>query len=473
MKCVPVSRLSDQALDSELKASVAHDCTHTARQVALIAEFDKRKLYRPAGYASMFTFCVGELHLSEDAAYRRIHVARAARRYPGVLAALAQGRVHLSGLTQLARYLSPATADELLAAATHRSKAQIERLLAERFPRPDLVSLVRAIPQAPTPASLPAAGSGPSLNCPIEPQVVAIAEGQLVPGRVEGPVILSQEALQAAARQAEPRARVAPLAPQRYGVQFTVDQAGHDLLRHVQDLLGHQVARGDLEEVFVRALRVYAAQLEKQKLAATEQSRAGRRPRPGSRHIPAHVKRAVWERDGGQCTFVSDSGHRCEARRDIEWDHIEEFARGGEATVGGIRLRCRAHNQYTAERTFGAGFMSEKRVAARRARAAVKARRAEVVVAHDGRSRTAAAQMEAEHAPGHVDSAIRQESESSEDRDVVPWLRGLGYSAAQARHAAESIECDPDASLEQRLRLALKALLPPHRTFDFRRQVTT
>jgi Holliday junction resolvasome RuvABC DNA-binding subunit len=96
-----------------------------------------------------------------------------------------------------------------------------------------------------------------------------------------------------------------------------------------------------------------------------------------------------------------------------------------------------------------------------------------VVVARDGRSRTAAAQTEAEHAPGHVESAIRQESESSEDRDVVPWLRGLGYSAAQARRAAESIECDPDASLEQRLRLALKALLPPHRTFDFRRGVAT
>jgi hypothetical protein len=399
MKCVPVSRLSDQALGSELKASVAHDCTHTARQVALIAEFDKRKLFRPAGYESMFAFCVGELRLSEDAAYRRIHVARAARRCPGVLAALAQGRVHLSGLTQLARYLSPATADELLAAATHQSKAQIERLLAERFPRPDLVSLVRAIPQAPTPASLPAAGSGPSLERPIEPQVIANAGSQLVPGRVEGPVILSQEALQAAARQAEPRARVAPLAPQRYGVQFTLDQAGHDLLRQVQDLLGHQVATGDIAEIFVRALRVYAAQLEKQKLAASEQPRAGRCPKAGSRHIPAHVKRAVWKRDGGQCTFVSQSGHRCQARSGLEWDHIKEFARGGEATVEGIRLRCRAHNQFTAERTFGAAYMSERREAARRTRAAAKARRAEVVVADDGRSRMAATAMEAEHAP--------------------------------------------------------------------------
>jgi len=77
------------------------------------------------------------------------------------------------------------------------------------------------------------------------------------------------------------------------------------------------------------------------------------------------VKRAVWVRDGGQCTFVSDKGHRCEARSSLEWDHIQEFARGGEATVEGIRLRCRAHNQYTAEQTFGAGFMQAKRDQAR------------------------------------------------------------------------------------------------------------
>jgi len=251
---------------------------------------------------------------------------------------------------------------------------------------------------------------------------------------------MGQEAFQAAPRPNS--ARVAPLAPQRYGVQFTLDQAGHDLLRHVQDLLGHQVAPGDIADVFVRALRVYAAQLEKQRFAATEQPRAGRCPRPGSRHIPAQVKRAVWERDNGQCTFVSQSGHRCEARSELEYDHIQEFARGGEATVEGIRLRCRAHNQYTAERTFGAAFMSHKREEARGARAEMKARQA------------------ASPAPRVADG-------SHEDLDVIPWLRGLGYSAAEARRADAQCEYGPEASLEERLRLALRQLLPAHRKIAF------
>ena len=265
------------------------------------------------------------------------------------------------------------------------------------------------------------------------------------------------------------RSRVTPLAPEAYALQCNLDGEEYEALRCSQDLLGAQEAYRNLGRIVGRGLKLLAAELRKQKFAATARPRRGHKAAcRDTRYIPAHVKRAVWERDQGQCAFVSESGHRCEARSGLEYDHKLEFARGGEATVEGIELLCRAHNQFKAERTFGARFMSRKREEARRTRAAVKARRAEVGVAHDGRSRTAAAAMEAEHAPGHVESAIRQESESSEDRDVVPWLRGLGYSAAQARRAAESIECDPDASLDQRLRLALKSLLPPHRTFDFR-----
>ena len=133
----------------------------------------------------------------------------------------------------------------------------------------------------------------------------------------------------------------------------------------MQDLLGHEVPRSDLAEVFVRALRAYAALLEKKKHAATEHPRAPRRRKPGSRRPSAHVKRAVRKRDKDQCTHVNDAGHRCEARSDLEYDHVIPYARGGEATVDNIRLRCRAHNQDAAERAFGAGFMERKRAEAR------------------------------------------------------------------------------------------------------------
>jgi hypothetical protein len=45
---------------------------------------------------------------------------------------------------------------------------------------------------------------------------------------------------------------------------------------------------------------------------------------------------------------------------------VVPVARGGRSTVAGVRLRCRAHNQYTAERLYGSSFMSGKREASQR-----------------------------------------------------------------------------------------------------------
>ena len=251
------------------------------------------------------------------------------RRYPAVLAALAEGRVHLTGLNLLAAHLKHLTAadvDHVLRAATHRSKKDIELLLAQRFPKADLQAEVRPIPSGVSLAPRPT--SGPAVHRPEPAQLVAPTEGEHAPAQVGDPVILSHQS--AAPPPQTEFARVARLAPQRYGVQFTMDQAGHDLLLQVQDLLGHEVPRGDLAEVFVRALKAYAAQLERRKCAATENPHTARRRNPDSRHVPAHVKRFVRKRDKGRCTYVSDSGHRCEARSDLEYDHVLEYARGGQ-----------------------------------------------------------------------------------------------------------------------------------------------
>jgi 5-methylcytosine-specific restriction endonuclease McrA len=79
-----------------------------------------------------------------------------------------------------------------------------------------------------------------------------------------------------------------------------------------------------------------------------------------ARYIPAQVRRAVWDRDQGQCTFAGSNGKRCGSRVFLQFDHVEPVARGGRPTVDGVRLRCRAHNQYEAERVFGSGFMSDR-----------------------------------------------------------------------------------------------------------------
>ena len=87
-------------------------------------------------------------------------------------------------------------------------------------------------------------------------------------------------------------------------------------------------------------------------------SEIGRPPISPSRYIPAPVRRQVWERDGGRCTFVDGDGHRCGERPWLELDHIVPFARGGPSTADNLRIACRMHNQHAARRAFGAGFIA-------------------------------------------------------------------------------------------------------------------
>jgi hypothetical protein len=70
--------------------------------------------------------------------------------------------------------------------------------------------------------------------------------------------------------------------------------------------------------------------------------------------VPAEVERKVWQRDGGRCAFTASDGRRCTERSFLEFHHSNQpYARGGEATVENIALRCRAHNVYEAELIFG------------------------------------------------------------------------------------------------------------------------
>jgi hypothetical protein len=168
----------------------------------------------------------------------------------------------------------------------------------------------------------------------------------------------------------------------------------------------------------------------------------------------------VWQRDGGQCTFVSDRGHRCEARTRLEIDHIDPVARGGQSTPSRLRLRCRAHNQFTAERTFGPDFMRHKREEAQRRSGkerqanrqglAIEARELEAAQAADD-EREAALAQERERA-GQL-QARRQE--------VIPWLRQLHFRADEAQRAVMRCELDADAPLEAWVRAALVQLAPP------------
>ena len=161
------------------------------------------------------------LHLSEHAAYGRIEAARAARKWPAILELLADGSVHLTAISLLAPHLTVENHQRVLGSARHKTKREVEEIVACLRPQLPVASSVRKVPAPRAPAAdhsdaLPLAPTVPECTTPERARVQSVIE------------------------HPRPRAEVKPLAPEHYKVQFTVSRETYQKLREAQDLLRHR-----------------------------------------------------------------------------------------------------------------------------------------------------------------------------------------------------------------------------------------
>ena len=284
-----LSYLSDTELLIKVKRLAAAEREATADLIRSLCEVEVRQLHLAIGCSSMFGYCTQVLQLSEHAAYARIAAARAAARFPLVMDLLSEGAITLTTITLLGRHLTAENHVAVLESAQHKSKADVEMIVAT-----------------------------------LHPQSVESSRPALV------------------------RA----IAPERYTLQVTIGEETYAKLRRARDLLWHSDPRMDEGTIIDRALTLLVERLEKTKFGRTDRPRPAGPSDPGSRYIPAHLRRAVSERDGYQCAFVGVEG-RCSETAGLEYHHRTPFGDGGPTTVDNLELRCRAHNVYEAEQWFG------------------------------------------------------------------------------------------------------------------------
>ena len=117
-----IESLDDRDLLKRLKSMVVKERRSTTQLLAHLAVLDGRRLYIAQGYSSLFNYCTRGLHFSEQAAYLRIEAARVVRRFPAVLARVADGSIHLTALSLLRPHLTTDNHRGLLDAACHRSR---------------------------------------------------------------------------------------------------------------------------------------------------------------------------------------------------------------------------------------------------------------------------------------------------------------------------------------------------------------
>ena len=423
----------------------------TTRLLVRLAAVETRELYAPAGYSSMWDYCLGELHMSDDAAGRRLWAARKCREFPALFDALADDRIHLTAVHTLAAFLRPENVDELIKAATGRSKPQLKDWLACRFPRPAEPTEIRPI-GASTASAPTILLELPSVAAPELPTAEKVANSHAL-ARVPVPSTAMESAESPV--PLHHRARVDPLNAEQVKLSFTMPRRVLAKMQHAMALLGSAVAPDDVAALFERLLDMSTPALEKQKFAATDEPRAPRVRKPrNARSVPAHVRREVWTRDGGQCTFESASGRRCTCRRGLQFDHVKPVAHGGEATIENIRLLCPKHNQLEAERRLGKPLMDRKRLEARQ--------RSLTGHAHKGSERTVRSRESVRRSPVPMTQPERHPPLKAPHEDELrAELTSWGHTRSEISIGlSAALRLPPEAGYEARLEAALETLRP-------------
>ena len=245
----------------------------------------------------MFTFCTQRLRFSEHEAYGRIEAARAGRKFPLVFDLLANGSVTLTTICLLAPHLTEENHQRLLAASTHQSKREVEQLIAALRPLPPVPSVVRKLP---TPTVVPRSTS-------------SARQGDAVAVTVMPPTGETLTPHQSASLDRTVSGVVRPLAPERYKVQLTItSETRTTSCARCRTCCDTSCPAATLLSSSIAQSRSCFA------IWNDRSSRAwiGRAPESRQRHtagMPAGVRRAVWERDGGRCGFVGTDG-RCQER---------------------------------------------------------------------------------------------------------------------------------------------------------------
>ena len=325
-----LSSVSDLELRERLSAAVSAERAAAADVVYHLAELDRRKLYLEDACSSLFAYCVERLGYSEDGANKRVRVARLVQRFPQVLDDLASGEVHLTGLFLLSGHLTENNVEQLMGEARRKSKRQIEELIARWFPRPGLAPTITPVTSEP-------------------------AQGELSTWPGTG---------NAASPAQAPRPRVEPLSPASVRVEFTARAAFREKLEQAQNLLSHTIPSGDLATILELALDRLVA-VETKRRSGSGKSSKRRETKPGSRHVPVEIQRAVRGRDGNQCTFTDAEGRRCSEKRFLTIEHIHPFAKRGPTTVENCCLLCQGHNAFRARQVFGEKHIQNKIAEAR------------------------------------------------------------------------------------------------------------
>ena len=345
--------MNARELSARLATLLRDEHSALAAFVVALADFDRQRAWIELGYTSLFVFLHRELQLSKGAAQYRKTAAELVQRVPDIVEPIRDGRLCLSVVVELARVLTPENRDEVLPRFFHLSRQEAMEVVAELAPRPapPLRQVTTAV-RAPPPERFASASAPPTATPPVE--------SGATPSR-GWPADLVDANSPPENRGSLPQPRpertvVEPVTAELRRLHVTVRRSVVEKIAAARDALSHSMPNATDDEIIEAGLDLILAQQAKRKGVV---AKPRKEPRTSSGDgIPAHVRRAIWIRDGGCCQWKAADGGLCRSTVRVQFAHRTPRARGGPPTVENVRLLCAFHNKYEARLDFGEDLMN-------------------------------------------------------------------------------------------------------------------
>jgi hypothetical protein len=320
----------------------------------------RRKGALERGYKNLFDYCVRRLNLSDGSVALRLQVANVSRRFPQLLAALAENRMSLTVAGLLAPHLTEENVDRHIAECAGMTKREVEEHLVALRPKPVFTPSIRRTPSL----AVELEGASPSAMPPASVPVVPPVPEAFRPR--QSPSVLQ------------------PATLTRYNFRFAANKEFKEKFERLAEVLGVANPSQHMAEILERAVdlaldkkdlkrkleRRIERETKRRDVASEEKSRPdeifAREEYAASRYLASGVQERVHARAAYQCEFQGPDGTRCRARTRLEVEHERPFALYRSHDERYLRLYCRAHNRWSAERVYGVEFIQAKIAASRR-----------------------------------------------------------------------------------------------------------
>lgn len=349
-----LSKINNKELLETFSSLVLKERTTTSEVVSYIAELYKRRLYLELGYPSLFVMLTEKYFYSKSAAYRRIQSAKVALLFPIVLEYLNQGRTNLINLSLVESNITKENGEKIISDILDKSKEEVEYYLDNTFSNSKEERTQDKIRRLPVIKKESKNSHSGNLNLNEEREKKT--ERSL---EIFQPFSLPSTEAQSPVTETKEEPKVEEI--RRVKIEFTADEKLAKKIERAQQLLRHKYPAGKFEDIFDEALETLLEKKDpERKIARMEQKETKEvktepksTPQTVSRYIPQQIRREIWKRDNGRCTFQSKEGKKCNEAGMLEIDHVHPFALDGKNKVENLQLLCAPHNKWRAQKTFG------------------------------------------------------------------------------------------------------------------------